>query len=748
MILQYFKKYLKTSITVCVLLFFLILHFSIIYVFPFGGLRDFQKKPYSVTIYDRNMSLVQITSAGNGTRRQFTPFDQIPEAVKNAFLKSEDNRFYSHGGVDFKAVVRAFKQNTSELRTVSGASTITMQLARIISPSRNRSFFAKIKDCYNAWRIEARLTKNQIYEYYLNSIPFGANTEGITSACRYYFDCELTELNQEQILALAVIPRNPTSYNPIIHPDKCAQAASLLGEKSPEEILKGLNCHGGKEWPFNMPHYIEYLKTVYGDDFGRTITTLNLACDLKMQDFAQYQIYDAMRKTENSRIENAAAIAYENKTGRILLWVGSPDWFDNEHSGQIDGVLVKNQMGSSMKPFLYCLALDKGLKPTDVLPDIPTSFGSEKVYIPLNFNNRFNGPVLLRTALASSLNVPAVLTLSNVGVANYHQALLSLGFDSLDEEGLKADLGLALGAGEVSLLELGHAFSVFANDGKLIPLSYTDTSTADSSKIQQIYTQDSARLICSILSDKKARAAGFGFSQTFETSYPSIFKTGTANQYQNIVALGSTDDYTVAVWMGNHNGNTVMGKTGSSLPATIGKNILDQLTNKKSPAFKNPENFTKTKICQLSGMAPCDHCPVTVEEYVQNDTLNDFSRRKCDWHTNINGTITTNYPAEYQKWISKDLNNSSINYSSSSLKIVSPKNGARFFKSTGMRDNQKITVEVTGGLGDGQLLVFADNLPPQAVERPFIFTLPVTRGSHKIRVELEGESDEIEYLVE
>ncbi len=745
---KFLKKYLKTSITICVLLFFLLLHFSIIYIVPFGKLTEFFNRPYSVTIWDRNMMLVQITSAGDGTRRQFTPFNQIPDAVKKAFLKSEDNRFYSHGGVDFRAAARAFKQNTSELRTVSGASTITMQLARIVSPSKTRNIFAKIKDCYNAWRLEARLTKDEIFEHYLNSIPFGANTEGVTSACRYYFDCELTELKPEQILALAVIPRNPTGYNPIIHPDKCAQAASLLDDVKNEDIFQALNCSGGKEWPFNMPHYVEYLKTVYGEDFGRKITTLNLACDLELQDFAQFQIFDSMRKTANSRIENAAVIVLENKTGRILLWVGSPDWFDSEHSGQIDGVLVKNQMGSSMKPFLYCLALDKGLKPTDVLPDIPTSFGSDKVYIPLNFNNRFNGPVLLRTALASSLNVPAVLTLSSTGVPDYHQALISLGFDSLEEEGLKADLGLALGAGEVSLLELGHAFSVFANDGKLIPLAYTDTSTVDESKIRQIYTPDSARIICSILSDKKARAAGFGFSQTFETSYPSIFKTGTANQYQNIVALGSTDEYTVAVWMGNHNGNTVMGKTGSSLPATIAKNILDQLTNKKSPAFKSPENFTITKICSLSGMAPSDCCPVVVEEYVHKDFLDEFNGRICHWHTKSGEKITTNYPAEYQKWLSKDLKDSSIDYNSSPLKITSPKNGAHFFKSISNSGNQKISVEVTGGTGDGLLQVFVDNLPPQTVERPFIFTLPVKKGAHKLRVVLEEEADEIEYLVD
>lgn len=727
----------------------LIIHLAVIYIFPFPALKEFQSRPYSVTVYDRQMRFIQITAVEDGVRRQFTEFEQIPAEIKTAFIKAEDNRFYSHGGVDFKAAARAFTQNTSELRTVSGASTITMQLARIISPSKNRNIFAKIKDVYNAWRLEARLSKDQILEYYLNSLPFGNNVEGITSAARYYFNKELSELSFPQIYVLAVIPRSPAAYNPIVNPDNCARAASLICEKSEEEILTDLTDLSAFQWPFLMPHYVEYLKTIYGKDFGTTKTVFHTGADLEVQELAQYLVFDYINRTEHARIDNAAVFAMDNKTGQILAWVGSRNWFDDKHSGQIDGVLVKNQMGSSMKPFLYAQAIEKGMKPSQVLPDIPMDFGSDAVYMPLNFNNRFNGPVILRTALSSSLNVPAVYTLSKTGVPTYYQLLLQLGFKSLEEEGTKADLGLALGAGEVTLKELTTAFSVFARDGKYIPVVYEEGQLPDESQITQIYSPDTARIICSILSDKKARAAGFGFSQTFQTDYPAIFKTGTANQYQNIVALGSTDQYTVGVWMGNHSGNTVMGKTGSSLPATIAREILDFLTKKKSPDFKKPENYTLTKICSLSGLSPSKACPHVTEEYVRTEELNDFVTDRCKWHRIENGIPKTYYPAEYQKWHSQDFKNSSVQYSTAPLKITTPKNGSRFFADDRKNKYQQLTIEVTGGAEDGsKLTVILDDQKKWQVERPFIFNLPVVRGQHKLEVKLGNESDSISFSVE
>ena len=705
------------------LLLLAVLTFFILCRLPYPELETFLARKNSVAVYDRNGQLVQVTPLEEGIRREFTPFSQIPQDVKTAFIKAEDNRFYQHNGIDYRSVLRAAKQNVTKMRKVSGASTVTMQLARIISPSPKRNIWAKCRDVYNAYRIEHALSKDEILEQYLNSIPFGYNVEGVTSAARFFFAKELDQLSAEEISCLALIPRNPSRYSPV--------------------------AQGGKpfEWPFFMPHLVEYVKSQTGTSFGASINKITLTADLELQNFVNQQIYTAMEKGARSRIDNAAALVLENRTGKVLAWVGSNSWFDTEHSGQIDGVLVHNQMGSSMKPFLYAMAIDSGLDVHTALPDIPMDFGSETVYIPANFNNRFNGPVRLRNALASSLNVPAVYTLAKYGVENYYSCLLDLGFESLRSAGLQADLGLALGAGEVSLKELTAAFSIFARDGRYLPVQ----CIAGQPEVEprQIFSQDTARIICSILSDKKARVAGFGYHQSFETDYPAIFKTGTANQYQNIVALGATPDYTVGVWMGNFSGNTVMGKTGSSLPAAVAKNVLDYLSAGAVNQFPVPEHYKKVKVCALSGKAPGECCPSVSEEYVHMDRLAGFGKDKCSWHVKENGKTAVKYPAEYQKWVSADFQNSFVDFTTAGLKIVTPTDNSRFYADQSSNQNQQLTIEVIGGKNStGALTAVLDKNTTYTVERPFIFTIPVTEGMHTLDVSLGKESDSIRFTVE
>ena len=716
---------LNKKITAAGVLFALAVIFLIIlFYLPYHELERFLERKNSVAIYDRNGTLVQVTPLEQGIRREFTPFPQIPQAVKTAFIKAEDNHFYKHHGVDYGAVLRAARQNVSKMRKVSGASTITMQLARIISPSEKRNIWAKCKDVYNAYRIEHTLSKGEILEQYLNSIPFGYNVEGVTSGARFFFSKELEQLSMEEISSLALIPRNPSRYSP---------------------VARGAQPY---EWPFFMPHLVEYVKSQTGSSFGTSMNRITLTADLDLQNFVNQQIYMAMEKGTRARIDNAAALVLDNRTGEVLAWVGSNSWFDMEHSGQIDGILVHNQMGSSMKPFLYAMAIDNGLDVNAALPDIPMDFGSETVYIPANFNNRFNGPVRLRNALASSLNVPAVYTLFTYGVENYYHCLMDLGFESLRDTGLNADLGLALGAGEVSLKELTAAFSIFPRDGLYLPVQCFEGQQQELNH-KQIFSPDTSRIICSILSDKKARVGGFGYHQSFETEYPAIFKTGTANQYQNIVALGATPDYTVGVWMGNFSGNTVMGKTGSSLPAAVAKQVLDYLSAGTRKSFQEPEHYKKVKVCALSGKSPGECCPSVSEEYVSLDYLAGFEKEKCTWHVKQGGVIAVKYPAEYQKWVSSDFQNSSVDFTTAGLKIVTPTNKSRFFADQSSNKNQQLTVEVIGGADStGALTAVLDKKSIYKVDRPFIFTIPVTAGAHTLDVTLGNESDSISFTVE
>ena len=751
------------------LTFFLILKFV-----PFSQLDKLLNQNYSTRIYDRNGYLVQVTVLDDGLRREFTPIEEIPPRVKKIFIQAEDKRFYFHAGVDFIAAIEAFFQNRNAKKTVRGASTITMQLAKIISPSVERNLKKKLCDALNALRIEAKLSKKQILELYLNSLPFGMNSEGITSAARTFYGLELPQLSDEQICCLATIPRLPSFYNPIKNPDECAQKAFLIAKKinrhtTFEDVQIAANSAVAYKYPFNMPHYVFYLqKTNFageerfftiskkGNSFSTgtpqepTTGTRNanrapykviLSADLEIQTAAENYMMQALEMTRNSRISNGALLLINNSDGSVLAWLGNGSWFDMDHSGQIDGVLVKNQPGSSMKPFLYALALEQKdfdgnniFYPSKILADIPSEFGSQKLYIPSNFNNRFNGPIRFRIALASSLNIPAVSILNQVGVDNYLNKLYELGFESLRQKGKAADLGLALGAGEVTLQELVNAFSIFTRDGKDFAGN-------------QIYSADTARLICSILSDKGARALGFGYSQTFATDYPSIFKTGTSNQYQDIVALGSTKRFTIGVWMGNHDGQTVMGKTGSSLPAWVAKNVLDILEkNQNLPQnereFLLPEHWHKQKICSLSGMAAGPDCPACVYEYVKDGTKNPI----CTWHKNENGTVETVFPAEYQQWARQYNLNAKINYASLPLTLLTPNDNSLFYYSELYSSKQAIPVELSGGYSD-ELTVTYDGNFYKKLERPFVFSLPVEKGNHTCTMECSSQIVTLNFTV-
>lgn len=692
---------------------------------PFPELQDFKAQEYSCRIYDRNGELIQVTPLNGGGRREFTPIKKIPKQTQKAFIHEEDRRFYFHHGVDWLSLFRAVIQNRSAGKIVRGGSTISMQLAKLVNQDNSPTLSRKFKDIFNAYRIEAKLSKKQILELYLNSIYFGSNSYGVTSATRTYFSCELDQLTKEQLISLSLVPRSPNNYVPV-------------------------NTKYFK-YPFNLPHFVNYLTSQARSSGTKLPYDLHTSLDLEISQLAENYLREALVQAQTSRITNGALLLLNNSDGSIITWLGNGDFFDNDNSGQIDGVLVQNQPGSSMKPFLYALAIDKDiLQPSTVLADVPSEFGNEKLYIPENFNNRFNGPVRTRIALASSLNVPAVSTLNKVGVNAYLEKLYELGFDSLRENdaGLKADLGLALGAGEVSLKELVPAFSVFVRDGKYFPLSYTQNQKL--TNVRQIYSQDTSRIIASILSDKGARALGFGYTQTFQTDYPSIFKTGTSNQYQNIIALGATEHFTIGVWMGNFSGQTVIGKTGSSLPAWVAKNVLDKLELPESSqgrqaiqpnlqnSFPEPEHWHKERICSLSGLKAGANCRAVVTEYVEDGTELDT----CSWHTKQ----TTIYPPEYQQWLRTSPDKGLIEYSQSPLTILTPKQNSLFFYSSLHENQQAIPFEATGG-NEATLTVFYDDKKIATINRPFNFSLPVDRGEHSCRIICGTEELTLYYTV-
>jgi penicillin-binding protein 1C len=650
-----------------------------------------------------------------------------------------------------------------------------MQLARLISNSsgseRGGAFARKTGEAVNALRLEARLSKEEILSLYLNSLPFGYNTEGIASAALTFFSSDLNMLSPAQVFCLAVIPRRPNLYNPLDNPDSCITAASELQARFAdnnkfknqwplfvqisEDDWKFTSSSARRfEYPFELPHLIRYINQ--NDNVKNAPNTVYLSVDLALQRYLENTVAGNVFQNYSSRITNGAAIVIDNETGEILAWVGSADFFNSSDAGQIDGVVALNQPGSSMKPFLYAMALEKGFKPTDVLADINMSFGEREIYIPRNFNDRFNGPMLFRAALASSLNIPAVNLLYRLGVSNYSDLLFYLGFDSLEDSAQDAGLGLALGNAPVSLLELVRAFSVFPRDGILIPLTWemkldgsipvtAAPKNANGEKTEQrIFSVDTSRIICSFLSDSNARFLAFGRGTNFQTSFPAIFKTGTANQYQSIVALGATKKYTAGVWMGNFSGETVVGRTGSSIPAAIVRDTLVLLESQRGAAdrdFSEPEDWSLQQVCAVSGMLPSDACLSVINEYVQNGEDRDF----CTWHQTVNGRSETIFPAEYQAWFTSVQRQGSVDYASTPLEIISPRSGFVYLTSPGIGIDE-IPVEVIGGSDD--VLRVTHNGKVTYVQRPFVFYIQKEPGINSLLVQNADEEWQVVFTVE
>jgi len=750
---------------VLIVLSWLILRFS-----PYPQLRSFLARPCSIRYYDRNGLLLQITPLEGGLRRERPK--EMPQQVKDVFVFAEDRRFYRHPGVDGFSLIRALYQNIRLGRRVSGASTITMQLARLIADNSGRTSFAgrvgrKLAEAVNALRLEARFSKEEILELYLNSLPFGYNTEGVASAARNFFANDISMLSPAQVFCLAVIPRRPGLYNPLEEPESCIAAASALQQRFAknrklnsswplfaqidEDDWRFASSSARRfEYPFELPHLIRGINTRLLSSGNIALGEMQLSIDLELQRFLENAVAGNVAQYYSSRLTNGAAVVIDNETGEILAWVGSADFFNGEAAGQIDGVLALNQPGSSMKPFLYAMALEYGFKPADVIADIQMSFGESELYIPRNFNERFNGPMLFRAALASSLNVPAVYLLYRLSVQNYSDLLFTLGFDSLENSAQDAGLGLALGNAPVSLLELVRAFSVFPRDGIYLPVTWElqtsqiQASQAESSQSRRIFSSDTARLILSFLSDSNARVLAFGSARNFRTSFPAIFKTGTANQYQSIVALGATQKYTAGVWMGNFTGETVIGKTGSSIPAAITRDTLVFLEGRRGEFisdFPAPENWELRRICAVSGMAPSDACLSVINEFVRTDEESVF----CTWHQIVNGRSVTVFPGEYQAWFTSVNRQGELDYASRPLEIVNPRSGFVYLTSAGIGADE-IPVEVIGGESDE--LRVTHNGSVFYVGRPFVFFIKRISGLNRLLVQNGDEEEEISFTVE
>ena len=738
---------------------------------------------------DRYGAVLRVSSLEDGLKREWLSLDDIAPGVRKIFLRAEDRRFYVHPGVDPIALGASLVRNLRAGRVVSGASTITMQLARMVHP-RARTLAGKWGELWDALRLEAKLPKDRILELWFNGIPFGSNIEGLLSMARARFGISAVALDDAEALLLAVIPRRPGLYDPSVNPESAAAAALRLARRiglalTEAELRRTAEAAAAASNPFRAPHFTERVLALVSGDTGPGDTVLSgtspgdrvpsgafpgaavpgalkTTLDLELQSYAETRLEAALDRLQDRRVGNGAVLAVENDTGKVLVYIGSRSWFDLESAGRIDGVRATNQSGSCLKPFLYALALDSGFLPGDTLPDIPTVFGGAQAYAPTNFNRRFYGPVRFRVALASSLNIPAVYLLERLGVARFEEYLVDLGFASLVPHLGSYGTGLALGNAEVSLEELVRGFSSFPRGGTAATLRFFEDpqdsrkdpgegsveDPAEGSGMGPGDDQDvramspyAAWMISDILSDRSSRFTGFGPDSAMSTPFSAMFKTGTANQFQHIWALGATRRFTVGVWMGNPTGETVVGTTGSSVPARLAAELLgvlesavvQELSAGPSLAFVGgpiPPDTHEVEVCSLSGKTATPYCSGTLTERFPKGNLPP----PCDWHVpgGSGGGGALRYPAEYRSYLSSRSRFGET--SSGSHSIRRPAEGSVFYIDPSIpAESQALRVEAVGFSPES--LVLLNGVPVGVLDFAGLAFLPLSRGRWTLRVE-------------
>ncbi len=588
----------------------------------------------SLNLFDKDgRPLREVLSDEGGRSRWIGPGEISLYAVR-ALIAAEDRRFPFHPGIDLWALGRALGQTVVRGRAVSGASTISQQLVRNIYHFP-RTLPAKIAEAWLALRLEFTLSKGEILVQYLNRVAYGRQAYGIEAASRFYFDKPARDLSPAEAAYLTTLPRAPGRLRPdrdedglLLRRDFILRRMARLGLLTSPALRRALIEPvriSETVRDFRAPHFIEFLLAALPPESRENLSEIRTTLDLSLQTRIERLLDGRLRALENKNITNGAVVVLENATGAVRAMIGSRDYFDEAHDGQVNGALALRQPGSTLKPLTYALALEKGMTAATLIDDAPSDFGSfEASFTPDNYDERFHGPVRLRSALASSYNVPAVAVLDILGPERLYRRLQDLGFRSLQKDASYYGVGLTLGNGEVTLLELARAYMALANGGnfrseRLIESAHRKDGRAEASPgpepAVRVFSPGIAFIVTDILSDRDARVPAFGYRGPLNLPFPSAAKTGTSKDYRDNWTVGYTPRYTVAVWMGNFDGSPMHNVSGITGAGPLFRDVM-LLLEESGPGrpFPEPAGLIRAEICPLSGDRPSSLCPATMTE--------------------------------------------------------------------------------------------------------------------------------------
>jgi len=663
------KYLLFLFLVICIFALFLFFY----YTWGLPRPEKFTENPIiqSTKIYDRTGRVLLYDIYGE-EKREIVSFDKISDNLKKAVLTSEDSRFYQHVGVDFKALLRSILINLKLQSVSQGASTITQQLIRSVYLTNQKTLARKVRELVLSIELERRYSKDQIFNWYLNKIPFGENTYGVQAASQTYFNKPATDLSLAQAAILAALIPAPSYYSPYgSHKNlllkrkdyilERMEKLDFIDDKQLSEAKKEKIVFSDNLTPIKAPHFVmyvkQYLENKYGEDFlkekGLRVYT---ALDWELQDYAEQAIREADKTNLQFNANNIALVIINPKTGEILSLVGSKDYFkksypkgcDEKSSGnclfdpKFDVATIgQRQPGSAFKPFVYATAFKKGYTQDTILWDVKTEFNvncdpkadQEKdqynldCYHPKNYDEKYRGMVSLRTALAQSLNIPSVELLYLSGLKDSLKTSQDMGITTLNDPD-RYGLSLVLGGGEVNLLEMTSAYGIFAAEGLKIPLvsilkienSEGEVIEKNNKKPTKVLETQIARQINDILSDNNARSPIFGFNNAlYFDNYQVAAKTGTTQNFNDAWTIGYNPSFAVGVWVGNNNNSSINKKTGIGLAAPIWRKVMEKLLT------SNPvENFIKPDSIQninpiLLGQLPTGDPPHSILHYINKD---------------------------------------------------------------------------------------------------------------------------------
>jgi len=583
------------------------------------SLRDI---PSTTKIFDRKGKLLyEIYAEENRTPIKLS---EIPDVVKNATIAIEDKEFFSHKGFSLRGIIRALVRNMSS-DDLEGGSTITQQLIRSVMLTPEKTLTRKIKELVLSVWTEQLYSKEQIFEMYFNQVPYGGMTWGIESAAQTYFGKSVKDLDLAEAALLVGLPASPSLFSPFgNHPELTKQrqrdvlksmvdAGYINKEEQNKAQTEELHLKS-PQIPILAPHFVMYVKEtlekLYGpkivEKSGLRVTT---SLDYDLQEAAERIVSENINKLKTFNVGNGALLVTNPNNGEILAMVGSSDYFNKEKEGNVNVTLSLRPPGSSIKVVNYALALEKGFTASSVLNDSPVTYkiDGQNNYTPVNYDGKFHGRVTLRTALASSYNIPAVKLLSMVGVTDMVELGRLMGIENWQDESLFG-LSLTLGGGAVTMLDMARVYGTLAVggirhdltpiikvtnwQGEILPIPKSDNNI-------QALRSEIAYIISSILSDNNARTPAFGPNSALNIRDKTVaVKTGTSDNKRDNWTIGYTPDYVVAVWVGN-NDNTPMHPTltsGITGAAPIWREMMDYiLKDKENKPFPLPENIISVK---------------------------------------------------------------------------------------------------------------------------------------------------------